>query len=338
MKKRSATILLFFIALLLCATYIYVNFLYTPLVSLNKPAVNFVYHPGEPLKKLAYELKGMGALKQPLFFVTLARFKDYEHILKAGEYLIEPGMKPLQLLDKMRKGEAINHAFTIVEGRTFKQTLAALANNPYVVHALADLTADQVMQKLGLDGSNPEGRFAPETFVFSGYVTDVDILHTALNLMQKWLHDAWERRDANLPYHCEYDALIVASIIEKETAVEAEKPNIAGVIVRRLAANMRLQLDPTVIYGLGDIVVDGKLTETNLKTDTAYNTYMRKGLPPTPIAMPSKNSIYAAMHPTAGTAMYFVAKGDGTHEFSDTLIKQDQAIKKYLLSGNKHTQ
>ena len=305
-------------------------FLKSPLIDANQKPADFLFIQGMSVKKAASVLGKQNLLKRPLYFNLLARFEGVERNLKAGEYRIEPGVTtPSQLLEKMLKGDAIRHAVTIVEGWTFSQMVEALNNNSYIKHTIQKSSNDEIMNKIGHSGELPEGRFAPDTYLFSGEVKDTYILANAYKLMQKRLEAAWNNREVNVPYHCSYEALIVASMIEKETAFEQEKPIIAGVILRRLALDKLLQIDPTVIYGLGE-KYSGKLKKVDYTKDTPYNTYTRKGLPPTPIALPGKGSIEAALHPAAGTALYYVAKGDGSHKFSDTFKEQDKAVKKYL--------
>ncbi|MCK4609255.1 MAG: endolytic transglycosylase MltG, partial [Gammaproteobacteria bacterium] len=246
---------------------------------------------------------------------------------------IEPGTTPIQLLNKLVSGDVILRSFTIVDGWTFHDMINALEQNPSIVHTLKGLTDPQIMQKIGVPGEIPEGRFYPDTYKFSGGVKDVDILRSAYKLMQSKLNAAWNNRAADAPYSCQYKALIAASIIEKEAAVPSERPIISGVIKRRLKKNMYLQMDPTVIYGLGDSY-KGDLTVKDLRRNTPYNTYLHKRLPPTPICIPSIDAFEAALHPQAGKELYFVAKGDGTHEFSATLKEQDAAIRKYQLKKN----
>lgn len=334
--KRSLSICLFVLFLLVCGWFGFqwFHFLGSPLVSYDKQPVNILLSPGSSVKKLAYSLKQQKLLEHPLFFVLFVRFSGVEHALKAGEYVVDPGVTPRQLVQKMVKGEALRHALTVVEGWTFAQIIAALNSNPYIKHTIQNLTVAEIMEKIGHFGEAPEGRFAPDTFLFSGDMTDVDLLLSSYQLMQKRLKTAWDSRDLNVPYHCPYEALIVASLIEKETAIAQEKPLIAGVILKRLNKGMALQVDPTVIYGLGDKLI-GKLKKSDLQIDTQYNTYTRRGLPPTPISMPGIESIEAALHPIASTYWYYVAKGDGTHKFSDSLENQSEAIKKYIKDKKK---
>lgn len=306
------------------------HFLKSPMLKTDQLPINFVFIQGMSVKKAALALRQKNLIKKPAYFYLLARFSGVERNLQAGEYRIEPGITtPPELLEKMLKGNSIRHAFTIVEGWTFSQIISALNNNPYITHTIQNLSIAEIMNKIGYSGEIPEGRFAADTYLFSGEVKDTYILVNAYKLMQKRLQTAWNNRAANLPYQCSYEALIVASMIEKETASDQEKTIIAGVILRRLAKNMPLQIDPTVIYGLGEKYND-KLTKVDLLKDTPYNTYTRKGLPPTPIATPSISSIEAALHPDANNFLYYVSRGDGNHKFSCTIKEQNQAIKKYL--------
>lgn len=333
MKKSTQISLILFFLILTALAWLgwrWYFFLSAPIIPVSSQAVDFVFPQGASVKTVAFKLEAAKIITEPELFIALAKIKGSDRNLKAGEYRIDPGITPVQLLDKMQKGDVINHEFTIIEGWTFRQVLAVLANNPYITHTLQNLSDDQIMSKIGHQGESPEGRFAPDTFVFSGAVSDADILNTSYLLMQKRLDAAWNNKAPDVPYHCIYMALIVASIIEKETAVPQEKPIVAGVILRRLQKNMLLQVDPTVIYGLGANYTK-KLTTADLTTDSPYNTYTRKGLPPGPICMPSVSSINAALHPASGTELYYVAKGDGSHVFSNTLQEQDQAIRKYIL-------
>ncbi len=333
MKLTKKKLIIFAISLLLSISiwfgFKFWSFLNAPLVAEGNSQVTFIFAQGTSVKKVAYYLGQQKLLKYPLFFVLYVRLSGVEYDLKAGEYVIEPGLTPRKLIQKMVKGEALNHTVTIVEGWTFNQIVTALNNNQYVTHTIQNLSPPEIMEKIGHSGEFPEGRFAPDTYVFSGNITDIAILINAYQLMQKQLQKAWDNRAKNLLYHCPLEALIAASIIEKETASLEEKPVIADIILRRIEKGMLLQVDPTVIYGLGQ-KFSGKLTRADLSKDTPYNTYIHKGLPPTPIAMPGKDSINAALHPIAGTSWYYVSKGDGTHKFSESLKEQSKAIKKYL--------
>lgn len=306
------------------------SFLKSPLIKADQKPRDFIFPQGMSVKQVATTLATQKLLHHPGLFTLLVRLKGLERNLKAGEYRITPGVTtPLLLLTKMARGDAVRHTFTIIEGWTFVQVLAALNSNPHVIHTIQNLTSAEIMTKISHPGELPEGRFAPDTYLFSGEIKDTKLLISAYNLMAKRLKKAWQNSDANLPYHCPYQALIVASLIEKETAIPAEKPLIAGVILRRWSNDRLLQIDPTIIYGLGD-KYKGKLTKADYLKDSPYNTYTRRGLPPTPIAMPSESSIVAALQPIIGSYLYYAAKGDGTHKFSAAMKEQEQAVKKYL--------
>ena len=262
--------------------------------------------------------------------MLLAYFKVATSKLKPGEYLFDPGTRPGQMFDQMLAGHAIYHRFTLVEGWTFQQLITALNALPYVKHQLSHVSAAQVLANLGLPAQNPEGLFYPATYYFSLVTTDSDLLKWSYRLLEKKLHQAWKTRAVGLPYKKSYQALIVASLVEKETAIAKERPMIAGVIVRRLQAGIPLQIDASIIYGLGS-AYSGKLTVEDLRKDTPYNTYTRRGLPPTPIASPSLASITAALHPDQSQNLYFVAKGDGSHQFSQNLSEHNLAVQLYQL-------
>ena len=269
-------------------------------------------------------------MPHPRYFLFLAYIKGATSKLKTGEYQFDPGTTPSQLLDQMLAGKAIFHRFTIVEGWTFQQLISALNNVDFVKHQLKHVSPEQVLTNLGLPAQNPEGLFYPATYYFSAGVNDSDLLKWSYQLLEKKLHSAWEHRAEHLPYKTPYQALIVASLVEKETALANERPMIAGVIVRRLQAGIPLQIDASIIYGLG-VHYTGKLTLEDLRKDTPYNTYTRKGLPPTPIASPSYASIMAALHPDQSQNLYFVAKGDGSHQFSAHLAEHNKAVQFYQL-------
>ncbi len=298
-------------------------------INLNHEQV-FVIAPGSSLNKIAYAMQAEGLIDQPRYLTLLGRWYGHAAKLKVGEFLLTPGMTPLQVLDKIVAGDVLQYSLTVVEGWSFKQMLQAVHSNEKLKHELKGLSAEQIMQKLGKPGEHPEGRFLPETYYFTAGMTDVDFLKRAYEAMQQELQQAWQQRDEGLPYQSAYDALIMASIIEKETAVPSERAEIAGVFVRRLQKNMRLQTDPTVIYGIGESY-DGNIRRRDLRRDTAYNTYTRHGLTPTPIALPGVDAIHAALHPAKGDSLYFVSKGNGSHYFSATLKEHIKAVRKYQL-------
>lgn len=285
---------------------------------------------GTSFAALAAQLEERGWIEHPRILRLYGRLSGKAAAIKAGEYAVEPGMTVLQLLDRMVAGAVVEHSLTLVEGWTFRELLRAVESDAALRHTLdADAAAD-VMAQLGHAGENPEGRFLPETYRFPRGTTDVAFLKRAYAAMQRVLQAQWAQRVEGLPLESPYQALILASIVEKETALPKERRQIAGVFIRRLERGMRLQTDPSVIYGLG-ADFDGNIRYSDLRKDSPYNTYTRKGLPPTPIAMPGRDSIAAVLHPIVGEALYFVARGDGSHEFSATLAGHNQAVRKYLL-------
>ena len=241
-------------------------------------------------------------------------------------------MTALQLLDNMVRGKVVQYSLTLVEGWTFKQMMAAINAHPSITHTLTGLTNSQLMTQLGWADQHPEGHFYPDTYSFSRGFSDVAFLQRAHRMMVQRLASEWRQRDTTVPYKTPYDALIMASIVERETGAAEERAQIAGVFVRRLKIGMALATDPTVIYGIG-ASFDGNLRKRDLQTDTPYNTYLRRGLPPTPIAMPGGDAIHAALHPASGKTLYFVARGNGTHYFSETLQEHNNAVRKYQLGG-----
>lgn len=286
--------------------------------------------PGGSLRLVAAQLHAQGVLPQPLDLVLLARLRGDADAIRAGEYRVEPGTSVAALLELLKSGKVVMHSLTLVEGWTFAQVLMSVEGDAALSHTLDASDAATIMSKLGHAGENPEGRFYPNTYQFPKGTSDIAFLERAYHTMQDHLDIAWHMRAPGLPYKSPDDALIMASIIEKETAQPQERGQIAGVFVRRLQKGMKLQTDPTVIYGLG-AQYHGKITYKDLRTDTPYNTYTRSGLPPTPICMPSLASIEAALHPTPGDSLYFVARGDGTHQFSATLAEQTAAVQKYQI-------
>ncbi len=285
---------------------------------------------GMSLRTLAQELTALGVLDHPYYFLALAYLRGDAGRVKAGEYEISPGTTPVALLDKLVKNQVYQRSVTLIEGWTTAQVLAALAKDDRLVGKLEGATPQDLMAALGRAGQHPEGRFFPDTYRFTKGTSDLDILGRAAQAMDRVLAEEWRDRAPGLPLASPEQALILASIIEKETGQASERPTIAGVFIRRLQLGMRLQTDPTVIYGLG-AAFDGDLRRADLIRDTPYNTYTRHGLPPTPIALPGRAAIHAALHPVAGDSLYFVAKGDGGHWFSATLEEHNQAVRRYQL-------
>ncbi len=306
------------------------HFANSPL-NLSKNGTYYMLEPGSSVTTLASDLKALGVLKKQFYFRMLARWEGQASQLKAGEYLLTADMTPRTLLNLIVAGRVVNHTLTLVEGWTFRQVMQAVNQNDLLKHTINDdLTDEEIMQRIGHEGEHPEGRFFPDTYHFPRGTTDIAFLQRAYNAMDRFLQLEWERRDVGLPLMTPYDALILASIVERETGVPQERPEIAGVFVRRLQKRMRLQTDPTVIYGMGE-VFDGNLRRRDLKAKTPYNTYTNYGLPPTPIAMPGADAITAVMHPAGGSSLYFVARGDGGHQFSETLEKHNKAVRKFQL-------
>lgn len=309
----------------LCLSLEWYGFNYIP--SRNTQTVEVYLPLGSSVNTIATILHDNGVLERPRAFVFMARFQNLSPSLKAGEYSIPVDSTPAKLLQLLISGKVRYREFTLVEGWNFKQVLEGMENNIYLHHDLKAKTPQEIMALLGKPNENPEGRFYPDTFKFARGTSELVLLKQSYHLMAKQFDKVWQRRAPNLPYKSPEEAMVVASLIEKETAVAAERPQVAGVILRRLEKNMRLQIDPTVIYALGDQYT-GRITKEHLAVDSPYNTYLYKGLPPTPIAMPGLSSIEAALHPAEGDALYYVSKGNGAHEFSATLSAHNTAVKK----------
>ncbi len=299
-------------------------------VTLANDETVFLIRSGSNIKTIAQDLTREGIIEDPWLFILLARLKGVETSVRAGEYRIEAEQSPDDLLETFTRGSSIQYSLTVIEGWTFRQMLDALAADPILEQTLGDRSDAEIMSLLGRPGEHPEGRFFPDTYRFPKGTSDVDFLRRAYQVMESHLEREWNQRDPDLPLANSYEALILASIIEKETAVGFERPLIAGVFVERLRRNMRLQTDPTVIYGIG-ASFDGDIRFRDLKADTPYNTYLHAGLTPTPIALPGLESIRAALHPAGTNALYFVSKGDGTHHFSATLEEHNAAVRRYQL-------
>lgn len=305
----------------------YQQFQNTPLI-LPATGTTFEVPPGASLSQMANRLHAQGIITQPRMFVMLGRGQDVAHRLQAGEYTLQAGMIPQDLLSLMTAGKVIQHDLTLIEGHNFSEMLARIHAHPMIEVTLTDLDHAAIMERLGYPGEHPEGRFLADTYYFPRNTTDVAFLQRAYQAMQDGLGAAWAARAEGLPLKTPYEALILASIVEKETGKAEERAAIAGVFVRRLHKGMRLQTDPTVIFGLGE-GFDGNLRRRDLLADTPYNTYTRYGLPPTPIAMPGRAAIQAALHPADGVSLYFVSRGDGSHYFSATLKEHELAVDKY---------
>ena len=305
---------------------------------------------GQTLSALVADLKRREVLRYDLPFKLFVKLTGRGNI-RAGEYYLSRDDTPLSLLDKLESGEVVQYRITFPEGLTLREWLALMAADDGIETEVTGLGLSQVglsqvgssqmdlseiAQRLGIEQANPEGWFAADTYYYSAGDSDLDILQKAHRAMETLLAELWQQRADNLPYASPYEALIMASIVERETGVAAERAQIAGVFVRRLRKPMRLQTDPTVIYGLGERY-QGNITRRHLREPTPYNTYTIDGLPPTPIANPGADALEAALHPADGSSLYFVAKGDGSHQFSATLAEHQAAVRRYQLGGRKRT-
>ena len=284
--------------------------------------------PGSSLRTVAKQLAGAGALHDTWSFILLSRLMGYSSLLKAGDYELTESISPWQLLKRVTNGDVNQSEVRFIEGWTFSQLRKTLNEHPALRHDTAGLTDSEVMQLIGASETMAEGLFSPDTYYFVRGNSDVAILKRAYHAMQNNLNTAWTGRATNLPLTDSYQALILASIVEKETGRESDRANVAGVFINRLRIGMRLQTDPTVIYGLGD-KFDGNLRKKDLLTDQEYNTYTRSGLPPTPIALPGMPSIQAALNPAKTSSLYFVGKGNGESHFSSNLTDHNRAVSKY---------
>jgi peptidoglycan lytic transglycosylase G len=305
------------------------HYLHSPL-RLQTPIV-FVVASGSSFSAVARELARKDVLEHPRVVSAYVRLRGQASRIHAGEYEIRPDTTPAQLIDRLIRGQVLLHELTIVEGWTVRDMLRALESNPYLKHTLEGIPGADLMARIGAPSPHPEGRFFPDTYRFARGTSDVEVLRLANEAMRANLEAAWKARSSSLPFSDSYQALILASLVEKESALPSERQRIAGVFVRRLRLGMRLQSDPTVIYGLGESYA-GDIRSRDLQADTPYNTYTRKGLPPTPIALPGKGSLQAATQPQDTGALFFVATGepDGSHYFSATLAEHDAAVKRYL--------
>jgi len=290
---------------------------------------SIVFSKGSTIRTLANQLIEKDLLDNKNNFLIWGKLNRQETRLQAGEYLLTPGLTLSGLLNDMVAGNVVQYNITLIEGFTFQQVLKIIQQNPEVTVELKNLSDDEIMKKLGHEGEHPEGRFYPDTYNISRGVSDTELLQRAYDAMQDILEQEWQQRDENLPFKTPYEALIMASIVEKESAVAEERPLIAGLFVNRLRKRMRLQTDPTVIYGIENY--DGNIRFRDLRKDTPYNTYTRYGLPPTPIALPGREAIHATLHPDKTEYLYFVAYGDGSgrHVFSTNLKDHEKAVDQY---------
>jgi UPF0755 protein len=299
-----------------------------PVTAAGAPAVEFTIKPGSGVRGTAQQIAAAGIPLQPMLFEIVARASGKSAKFKAGTYELKPGTTPRRLIDQLVRGEFAQESLVIIEGWTFRQMRQAVDGHKSLKHDTAGLSEAQLLAKIGADVKKAEGMFYPDTYLFAKNSSDVQIYKQAYGQMSKRLADAWAARDPSLPYKTPYEALTMASIIEKETGQKSEREMIAAVFINRLRIGMLLQTDPTVIYGMGE-QFDGNIRKRDLQTDTPYNTYTRAGLPPTPIALPGAGSLAAAFHPAAIDALYFVSRGDGTSHFSSNLNEHNNAVNKY---------
>lgn len=305
-------------------------------IPIEGDALFYTVESGATITAIANDLHAKNLLKEPRYLLLHARIEDNANRINTGEYQLKAGTTPRQFYQQLIEGKVTQYALTLVEGWSFKQMMQAVKANIHLKHSLAGLDASEVMARLGYPELHPEGRFLPDTYHFPKGLSDVAFLKRAFIAMENYLKQEWEQRDIGLPIKTPYEALILASIVEKETGLAAERKAIAGVFTRRLQKRIRLQTDPTVIYGMGERY-KGNIRKQDLLRDTPYNTYRRHGLPPTPIAMPGRDAIHASLHPDNSSYLYFVAKGDGSHHFSNTLEEHNKAVIKYQLKGRKRS-
>lgn len=302
-----------------------------PLQLRNSP-LDFRVTAGSSLRSAITQMREAGINVEPTLLAILARLNRADTAIKAGSYAVNKGVTPSQLLNKLLSGKVTQGELTLVEGWTFRQWRARMDNHPDLSHETRGMSEAQIITQLGLNISSLEGQLFPDTYLFDKQSTDLELLARANRAMLRKLDSEWVTRAADLPYKTPDQALVMASIIEKETGREADRQLVAAVFINRLRKGMLLQTDPTVIYGLGQSF-DGNLRKRDLQTDTPYNTYTRPGLPPTPIAMPGQASLRAALNPAPSEALYFVARGDGSSQFSQTLDEHNNAVNRYQRGG-----
>ncbi|TAN84112.1 MAG: endolytic transglycosylase MltG [Gallionella sp.] len=324
MMRRLFT---FAVLLVLLATAGFGYYVYRPL-PLPATPFEFALKQGSSLKIAARDMRQAGLLEQSWPFVLLARMLGKSAQLKAGNYELEHPVSPLELLHIITKGKVTQSQIVIIEGWTFKQLRAELNANTDIKHDTGSLSDSEILQRIGATENHPEGLFFPDSYYFATGSSDLAIIKRAYKTMQQRLQEAWAARATDLPLQTPYQALILASIVEKETGTPDDRAMIAGVFVNRLRKGMLLQTDPTVIYGLGD-KFDGNLRKQDLQADTPYNTYTRGGLTPTPIALPGLAALQATLHPAQTDALYFVARGDGSSKFSSSLDAHNRAVNQY---------
>jgi UPF0755 protein len=327
----------FVLALCIAAGFSLAYWAKQPILEAQHAPVPFTIEAGSSLNGSAEQIAAAGIPLNPLLFSLFARVTNKGGKIKAGSYELRAGASPLRLLNQLVRGEFAQESLTIIEGWNFKQMRAAIAAHPGLRHDTVALSDTELLAKITSDYAMPEGLFFPDTYLFAKGASDLQVYRQAYAVLTKKLDEAWDKRDPSLPYATPYDALIMASIVEKETGQKSERGMIAGVFVNRLKQGMPLQTDPTVIYGMGDRY-HGVIHKSDLLTDTTHNTYTRRGLPPTPISLPGAASLAAALAPERTDAVYFVARGDGSSQFSNNLSDHNRAVNLYQRTMQKINQ
>lgn len=308
------------------------NYLHQPIsreASEQTEIVEIFVDKGATFNQVNARLVEAGFIEKPLYFKLLAMYQENTHSIKSGEYRFNKKQSPFQVLQDMVRGNTVQYKLTVIEGKTFKDFFEALQDHPKIYRVIDNV--EQIKAELNIQQNSLEGLFLPDTYTFTYGTKDIDVLRQSYRLLRDYLDEEWPGRSDESYISSPYEALILASIVEKETSIEHERPRIAGVFISRLKKNMPLQTDPTVIYGLG-AEFDGNLTRKHLQTDNPYNTYTRRGLPPSPIALVSRASILAVLHPDITGELYFVSKNDGSHYFSKTYMEHRAAVQKYQLN------
>lgn len=331
--KIIKELILWLVFILVIVGGLFAYYARTPIPLERTPFV-FALKPGSSLKSAAHQIQQAGGLNNEWLFVLLGRGLGKAAQIKPGNYQLEHEVTPLKLLTIISRGQVEQSSMTIIEGSTFSQLRAALNADPTLRHDSAALSVSEILKRIGANEKTAEGLFFPDTYNYDKGSSDLIVLKRAYQLMQRNLQDAWKKRDSSLPFDTPYEALILASIVEKETGKPSDRSMIASVFINRLRKNMRLQTDPTVIYGIGD-KFDGNLRKRDLTRDTPYNTYTRNGLTPTPISLPGLAALQATLHPEPSRALYFVARGDGTSQFSSTLIEHNNAVNNFQIKPQK---
>lgn len=334
LRKTIFTIII----LIIIATAVWISidwykFSHTPIIPVTEKSTTLIVEPGTSVHQFAKQLDKKGYYGHPHFLSLYARLHGYDKEIQSGEYLIDPTMSVKDLLLHIITGKQYVRKITLIEGWNFAQVRQALADEKHLLQLTDDINAKQIMAQLGHSNQHPEGRFFPATYSYTYGMSDLDILRKAYDKMSAVLENEWQSRSPKAPYQDAYQGLIVASLIEKETSLDGERPEVAGVIVHRLRKKMRLQIDPTVYYAV-DKTYSEPLTKTDLRTSSPYNTYRVKGLPPTPICMPGLAAVAAAMHPRHTENLFYVANGKGGHYFSKTYHEHKKKVKKYRASLN----